>query len=165
VSDGTGLRDEFLLDPSVTFLNHGSLGACLRPVFERYQEWQLELERQPVPIRLPVTSHDEIVGRSGLRSDRGRASSISAITRRRPMLLPIAEFCPQAREAGVTTVIDGAHVPGHIRLDLRALDPGLLGGQLPQVAGPLPRKRPAHVQGCNDASDLERLRSALAALL
>jgi isopenicillin-N epimerase len=48
VSDGTDLRDEFLLDPSVTFLNHGSFGACPRAVFERYQEWQLELERQPV---------------------------------------------------------------------------------------------------------------------
>jgi isopenicillin-N epimerase len=48
VSDGTGLRDEFLLDPSVTFLNHGSFGACPRAVFERYRDWQLELERQPV---------------------------------------------------------------------------------------------------------------------
>ena len=42
------LRDEFLLEPSVTFLNHGSFGACPRPVFERYQAWQLELEREPV---------------------------------------------------------------------------------------------------------------------
>jgi isopenicillin-N epimerase len=42
------LRDEFLLDPSVIFLNHGSFGACPRPVFEAYQNWQLELERQPV---------------------------------------------------------------------------------------------------------------------
>ena len=48
MSDGTRLRDEFLLDPSVTFLNHGSFGATPRAVFERYQEWQLELERQPV---------------------------------------------------------------------------------------------------------------------
>lgn len=42
------LRDEFLLDPEVVFLNHGSFGACPRAVFERYQRWQLELERQPV---------------------------------------------------------------------------------------------------------------------
>jgi isopenicillin-N epimerase len=48
VSDGTGLRYEFLLDRSVTFLDHGSFGACPRAVFERHQEWQPELERQPV---------------------------------------------------------------------------------------------------------------------
>src|ERR671923_2373298 len=42
------LRAEFLLRPDVVFLNHGSFGACPRPVFEEYQRWQLELERQPV---------------------------------------------------------------------------------------------------------------------
>src|SRR3982751_6140718 len=42
------LRSEFLLDPDVTFLNHGSFGACPKPVFEAYQRWQVELERQPV---------------------------------------------------------------------------------------------------------------------
>src|SRR5207244_8646375 len=42
------IRSEFLLDPDVVFLNHGSFGACPRPVFERYQAWQRELERQPV---------------------------------------------------------------------------------------------------------------------
>src|SRR2546423_14085184 len=42
------MRDKFLRDPEVTFLNHGSFGASPRAVFERYQEWQLELERQPV---------------------------------------------------------------------------------------------------------------------
>ena len=42
------MRDRFLLDPDVVFLNHGSFGACPRPVFERYQAWQLELEREPV---------------------------------------------------------------------------------------------------------------------
>ena len=36
------------LDPDLVFLNHGSFGACPRPVFEAYQGWQLELERQPV---------------------------------------------------------------------------------------------------------------------
>jgi isopenicillin-N epimerase len=44
----TNLSQQFLLDPQVTFLNHGSFGACPRPVFEDYQRWQLTLERQPV---------------------------------------------------------------------------------------------------------------------
>lgn len=42
------LRQLFLLRSDITFLNHGSFGACPRPVFEDYQRWQLELERQPV---------------------------------------------------------------------------------------------------------------------
>ena len=40
----TALKDQFLLDPSVTFLNHGSFGACPKPVFETYQRL---LENQP----------------------------------------------------------------------------------------------------------------------
>ncbi len=38
----------FLLDPDVVFLNHGSFGATPRPVFETYQQWQRQLELQPV---------------------------------------------------------------------------------------------------------------------
>ena len=50
------LRREYLLEPAIAFLNHGSFGACPRPVFERYQAWQRELEREPVDFlarRLP----------------------------------------------------------------------------------------------------------------
>jgi isopenicillin-N epimerase len=43
-----GLRHQFLLDPAITFLNHGSFGATPRPVFQAYQRWQRELENQPV---------------------------------------------------------------------------------------------------------------------
>jgi len=42
------MKELFLLDPEVTFLNHGSFGATPRAVFERYQAWQRELEREPV---------------------------------------------------------------------------------------------------------------------
>jgi isopenicillin-N epimerase len=42
------LKKHFLLDPSVTFLNHGSFGATPKPVFKEYQRWQRELENQPV---------------------------------------------------------------------------------------------------------------------
>lgn len=38
----------FLLDPQIHFLNHGSFGACPRPVFAAYQAWQRLLEDQPV---------------------------------------------------------------------------------------------------------------------
>ena len=41
------MREHFLLDPDVVYLNHGAFGACPRPVFERYQAWQRELEREP----------------------------------------------------------------------------------------------------------------------
>ena len=42
------LKQHFLLDPSVVFLNHGSFGATPKPIFDAYQNWQLRLERQPV---------------------------------------------------------------------------------------------------------------------
>ncbi|MBN2548585.1 MAG: aminotransferase class V-fold PLP-dependent enzyme [Anaerolineales bacterium] len=42
------LKKYFLLDPEIIFLNHGSFGACPRPVFRAYQNWQRILEREPV---------------------------------------------------------------------------------------------------------------------
>ena len=42
------LRDQFLLDPSVTYLTHGTYGACPRPVLDEYQRWQRELEGDPL---------------------------------------------------------------------------------------------------------------------
>lgn len=50
------LKSLFMLDPDVVYLNHGSYGACPRPVFERYQAWQRELELNPMRFigeRLP----------------------------------------------------------------------------------------------------------------
>jgi isopenicillin-N epimerase len=41
-------RQLFLIDPQIHFLNHGSFGACPRPVFAAYQAWQRMLEDQPV---------------------------------------------------------------------------------------------------------------------
>jgi len=42
------MKNHFLLYPEITFLNHGSFGACPKPVFDVYQAWQRELEAQPV---------------------------------------------------------------------------------------------------------------------
>ncbi len=42
------LAENFLLRNDITFLNFGSFGACVKPVFERYIQYQLELEQEPV---------------------------------------------------------------------------------------------------------------------
>jgi len=42
------LKQFFLLRDDITFLNYGSFGACVKPVFEKYQQFQLELEQEPV---------------------------------------------------------------------------------------------------------------------
>ena len=39
---------DFLLDPEIVFLNHGSFGACPRVVHDEYQRIQRHLEQQPV---------------------------------------------------------------------------------------------------------------------
>ena len=38
----------FMLDSKITFLNHGSFGACPRPIFESLINWQHKLELDPV---------------------------------------------------------------------------------------------------------------------
>lgn len=64
------LREHFLLDDDVVFLNHGSFGACPRPVFETYLAWQRQLERQPV----------EFIGRrTGVLLDAARSQLASLI--------------------------------------------------------------------------------------
>ncbi|MGC4103429.1 aminotransferase class V-fold PLP-dependent enzyme [Ferruginibacter sp.] len=42
------LKDQFLLKKDITFLNFGAFGACAKPVFERYQQLQAEMEEEPV---------------------------------------------------------------------------------------------------------------------
>ncbi len=42
------LKSLFMLDPKITYLNHGSFGACPRPIFEELINWQKQLEYEPV---------------------------------------------------------------------------------------------------------------------
>jgi len=41
------LRNQFLLRPDITYLNFGAFGSCPKPVFQQYQQLQLELEQEP----------------------------------------------------------------------------------------------------------------------
>ena len=200
------IRDLFLLRDDVVFLNHGSFGACPREVFENYQKWQLELEKQPVEFlsedrgnlnmmkgvrenlakefrtssenlvlvtnattglkivakSLPLKPGDEILTTdheygalektwefiarktdskfvkttvpipllsaeqftesvwSGV-TKRTRILFLSHITSATSLLFPISELIKRAKERGILTIIDGAHVPGHINLNLETL--------------------------------------------
>jgi isopenicillin-N epimerase len=207
----SSLKDHFLLDPKIVFLNHGSYGATPKQVFEAYQNWQLRLERQPVlflgrelpalmresrvalgtylnadpddlvfipnathginivarsleltpddeiltsdheygaceyawrfncdktgaqyihqSIPLPVHTEPEIVEQfwEGVTS-RTRVIYLSHITSPTALRLPVEEICRRARERGILTVIDAAHAPGQIPVDLQALGADIVFG-------------------------------------
>jgi isopenicillin-N epimerase len=61
---------------------------------------------------------DELVSKIGIRT---RAIVVSHITSPTALVLPVAEVCVAARKAGVLSIVDGAHVPGQLPLDIAAL--------------------------------------------
>ena len=48
---------------------------------------------------------------------------ISHITSPTGIIFPVEDLCKYARENNIITIIDGAHVPGHIQLDIKDLNP------------------------------------------
>jgi isopenicillin-N epimerase len=197
---------EFLVRRDIAFLNHGSFGACPRPVFEEYQRWQRELEAEPVeflgrrmdgllaearaplaaligaapddlvfvpnathgvnivarslaqtlrpgdevlgtdheygavertwtylceqrgatyraqPVALPVMDAAALVDQlwRGV-TERTRVIVVSHITSPTALIFPVAEICRRAREQGIVTIVDGAHAPGQLDLDMEAI--------------------------------------------
>ena len=192
------------LDPSVSFLNHGSFGACPTAVLERQAALRAELEREPVdflwrtlPARLAAargalgafigadpddlafvsnatagvnavlrslelaagdelltTSHvypacrkamEFVAEKRGARvvaadvpfpiegEDDVVRALLDAVTRRTRLVLldhvtsptalvfPVARLVAALRERGIETLVDGAHAPGMVPLDLGRL--------------------------------------------
>jgi isopenicillin-N epimerase len=71
------------------------------------------------PVRLPTSGQDEIAENVWAHAGpRTKAIFVSHLTSATALVLPAAELCRRAREAGVVSIVDGAHVPGHLPLDL-----------------------------------------------
>jgi isopenicillin-N epimerase len=69
-----------------------------------------------------VTRPDEIVETLFARcTERTRAVFVSHITSETALLLPVEEIVARARAEGLVTIVDGAHAPGQVDLDLDAL--------------------------------------------
>jgi len=83
------------------------------------------------PVPLPVATPEEWVERfwAGV-NPHTRVISISHITSPTALIWPIREVCHRARRKGILTLIDGAHAPGQIPLDLVDLQVDFYTGNL-----------------------------------
>lgn len=207
------MKSHFLLDPEIIHLNHGSFGACPKPIFQEYQRFQRELELDPshfiqnklsvylkeaktalstfihcdaedfffVPnptvaintimrslqlqpedeilatnheygamdrvwsffckktgakyirqeISLPIQSKEQIIEAfwKGYTS-KTKVVFINQFSSATALIFPVKEICEKAQQLGLITIVDGAHVPGHIDLDLSDLNPDFYTGTL-----------------------------------
>lgn len=73
-------------------------------------------------ITLPLTTKEKFVEDffKGL-SSKTKVVFISQITSTTGLILPVKEICAFAKSKGILTIVDGAHVPGHIPLNIAEL--------------------------------------------
>jgi selenocysteine lyase/cysteine desulfurase len=91
--------------------------------------WQLVAKRRGLVLRqlklpVPARSTDEIVAifRDAI-TPKTRVISVSHVTFTTGLLTPIADIVRLCRQHGIVAVVDGAHPPGMMRLDIAAMDP------------------------------------------
>ena len=71
------------------------------------------------PINLPITTKEKFIEDffKGL-SKNTKAIFISHITSSTAFKFPVKEICEIAKDKGLLTIVDGAHAPGHVELNL-----------------------------------------------
>jgi isopenicillin-N epimerase len=82
-------------------------------------------------ISIPIVSKQQILEEFW----RGYTSNtkiifLNQISSSTALIFPVKEICEKARELGLITIIDGAHVPGHIDLNITDLNPDFYTGTL-----------------------------------
>lgn len=80
-------------------------------------------------IDLPVGGPDEIAEAVlGAVTEQTRIAVLDHITSTAGILFPIQTICAKLRARGIMTFVDGAHVPGNIKVDVPALGADFFGG-------------------------------------
>lgn len=80
-------------------------------------------------VSVPVCSEDDIVEQfwQGVTAHT-KAVYLSHITSPTALRLPVEKICVLAKQAGIVSIIDAAHSPGQIPLDLKTLDADVVFG-------------------------------------
>ena len=96
-------------------------GACDRTW--RFLSQKLGFSYISQPISLPVTSTENIIEQlwRGVTAQT-KVIFLSHITSPTAIIFPVAEVCRRARAQGILTVVDGAHAPGQIPLNLEEIN-------------------------------------------
>lgn len=100
--------------------NH-EYGACDNVWDFLSQKTGLKVIRQDISLPLPDKEEMIEIIWEGV-SEKTRLIYLSQITSPTAVRLPVEEICQRAREAGILILIDGAHAPGQLDLDLNQLD-------------------------------------------
>ncbi len=74
--------------------------------------------RLPLPIKSPDETVDTILAAT---TDRTRLALVDHITSATALVLPIDQIVARLAERGIDTVVDGAHAPGMVPLDLKTI--------------------------------------------
>ena len=103
----------------VLMTNH-EYGALIRAWEKWGKRKKVKIVKQEITV--PVETKAQLIDQffQGLTS-KTRVVFISHITSQTALIFPVKEIIKIAKEKGLITIIDGAHVPGHIPLDIHAL--------------------------------------------
>lgn len=82
-------------------------------------------------LNLPVVSKEQMMDDfwKGY-SDKTKVIFLNQISSATALIFPVKEICERAKELGLITIVDGAHVPGHIDLDLSQINADFYTGTL-----------------------------------
>jgi isopenicillin-N epimerase len=122
--------DDLVFSPNAT----SALNAVIRSLRVRPEEEILTTKHEYGAIlrtlgfiraNVVLVEPEELVASIGLRT---RAVVVSHVTSPTALVMPVEEVCAAARRAGVLSIVDGAHAPGHVPLDLGALGADVYAG-------------------------------------